>query len=338
MSTEGNTSEPEKIEISLTVRFWIILPFEVPSVICSLFILFRVLAYRVARRALHNHVLTVILLLNLIIQLTAIPWALNYYRSASVWPATPSFCLTWMFIDEALYITITFLVAWTSIERHILIFHDSWLTTTKKLILLHILPIITILCYCLVYNFIIIIFPPCENTFSYSDDVCGSPLCFYDDKAINFWDVLFHDIIPTVIIIIFSVGLILRVIYKRYSMNRPVNWRKHRKMAIQLLSLSLMYLIIYMPKMILEFAQNCGLPESYGAEVEPYLEFFETFGHLLLPFICTGSLPELQTTIKRMLPCCRRSARAVEPGTFTLSRIARGTATQLQSRRTVFTK
>lgn len=344
MSSEANTSEEvgisesQIIAIPLSVRFWVMLPFEILSIIFSLFILFHLFAHRVTRRALHNHVFAIILVINFIIQVTSIPWSLNYYRLGSVWPATTGFCLTWIFINEGLYITTTLLVAWASIERHILIFHDTWLATTKKIILLHVLPLVILLCYCLIFNVIIIIFPPCENTFNYSEDICGSPLCFYDDKAMNFWDVLIHDFIPTIIIISFSIGLIVRVVYKKHNIGLPVHWRKHRRMTIQLISLSLMYLIIYVPKMLLEFAHNCGLPEEYGGDLLPYLEFFENFGHFFLPVICTGSLPELQKKIKRMIPRLRRPVGIIEPETFEMSRKTKPSVHHLRSRKSVLAK
>ncbi|CAF1537444.1 unnamed protein product, partial [Rotaria magnacalcarata] len=84
---------------------------------------------RTLRQALHNHVIALLLFINSIVQLTTIPWILNYYRLEHVWPQKPTFCLTWAFIDEALYITTTLLFAWATIERHILIFYDRLLST-----------------------------------------------------------------------------------------------------------------------------------------------------------------------------------------------------------------
>lgn len=186
-----------------------------------------------------------------------------------------------------------------------------------------------ILLYSFTFNTIIILFPSCENTFDYSDIVCGSPICMYDIGLLDLWDVIIHDIIPTIIIIIFSLGLLVRIVHKKRSLHRPIHWRKHRKMTIQLLSISLLYLIIYMPKMLIEFAHICGAPEELGADFLLYAEFFEHFGNILIPFVFTGSLPEFQTRIRKLFPCFRRRMRGTRLETITMSRMTKVTPTQM---------
>jgi hypothetical protein len=44
----------------------------------------------------------------------------------------------------------------TAIERHILIFHDRWVSTRKKRIFNHYIPIIALVLYCLLYYMIVI--------------------------------------------------------------------------------------------------------------------------------------------------------------------------------------
>ncbi|CAF3561211.1 unnamed protein product [Rotaria sp. Silwood1] len=114
---------------------------------------------RKLREALHYHVIVLLLFINFIVQLTNIPWILNFYRIGKVWPQNSFFCLVWIFIDEALYITITILFAWATIERHILIFHDQLLSTKYIFILIHYLPIAIILLYSICYNTFAIFVP-----------------------------------------------------------------------------------------------------------------------------------------------------------------------------------
>src|SRR5690349_9582475 len=111
-SYDDESSLPLEIAIPRIVRFWIILLFYIPSLICSLFVLYHFIFNRTLRQTLHNHVIIILLFINLIVQLTNIPWILNYYRLGYVWPETPSFCVAWTFFDEALYITTTILFAW----------------------------------------------------------------------------------------------------------------------------------------------------------------------------------------------------------------------------------
>ncbi|CAF1477516.1 unnamed protein product [Rotaria sordida] len=340
MSSEDNSSHEDilelsaEIHISYPVRFWILLLFYIPSVICSLFIFYNFIIHRQLRHALHNHVIFLLLFINLIVQLTGIPWILNYYRLEYVWPQNPSFCLTWIFIDEALYITTTLLFAWATIERHILIFHDHLVSTKYKLIFFHYLPTVIIILYCICYNIITIIVPPCENTYDYTQLACGYPLCYYEIHFVATWDVIVNDIIPTIIIIFCSIALLLRVLYQKYRMHQRIHWRQHRKMTIQLLSISLLYLLLYIPKMLMEFIYLCGVPEDFGAHFMAYAEFFAYYGNFFLPFACVGSMPEVKNSIKKIFPCWRQT-RAVGPPTFTLTRRTIGPQTLALSHRTV---
>ena len=46
--------------------------------------------------------------------------------------STPSFCLLWWFVDIGLFDMIAILMAFATIERHILVFHHGWTSTRKK--------------------------------------------------------------------------------------------------------------------------------------------------------------------------------------------------------------
>ncbi|CAF4039038.1 unnamed protein product [Adineta steineri] len=127
------------------------------------------------------------------------------------------------------------------------------------------------------------------------------------------WDVIVNDIIPTMTIIVCSLTLLLRVIYQKSRMHQTIHWRTHRKMTIQLLSISLLYLFIYMPKMLIEFLHLCGVPNYVGKDFMSYAEFFAYYGNLLLPLVCAGSMPQLKKRILKLFPCCQRHIQTVTP-------------------------
>jgi hypothetical protein len=64
-------------------------------------------------------------------------------------------------------------------------------------------------------------------------------------------------------------------------------------MVIQLLSISSLYLIFYLPLLILEAAHLCGLPAEIGGDAQLYAYFFTYFISLLSPYVCLASLPEV---------------------------------------------
>jgi hypothetical protein len=142
------------VDLSLTfsARFWLFFFSFLLSIICCLFVLYHLLFDRVLRRTLNNHVIIVLLFNTLLYQLTSIPLHLSYYFLSTVWPAAPQVCLIWMFIDGGLFTLALILVAWASIERYILIFHDKWMATRKKRFFVHYLPLVVIFVYCFLFH------------------------------------------------------------------------------------------------------------------------------------------------------------------------------------------
>jgi hypothetical protein len=60
-------------------------------------------------------------------------WLIRYYRTGTIISFTPAFCQAWVFIGSSMYISVFILMAWASIERHILIFHAKWFATKNKM-------------------------------------------------------------------------------------------------------------------------------------------------------------------------------------------------------------
>jgi phosphatidylglycerophosphate synthase len=143
--------------------------------------------------------------------------------------------------------------------------------------------------------------------------VCGYPLCYYNNSLVAIWDVVVNHIIPAIVIILCSATLLGRILYEKKHMHQPIRWRRHRKMTIQLLSISILYLILDIPAILLKFAYLCGVSKNIGADF----------------MLCASSLPNLKKKIKRIFPCCRRHTHAIVPEVFHMSqktdrRLARG--------------
>ena len=75
------------------------------------------------------------------------------------------------------YNTCAILVAWASIERHILIFYYRWLGTRINHIFIHYLPLVAILSYTTIFYMKAILFPNCGNRFNYNLALCGANPC-----------------------------------------------------------------------------------------------------------------------------------------------------------------
>jgi hypothetical protein len=295
---DQNTFQGSEINIPRPVRFWLLLLFDIPSIICSFFLLFHLLINKTLRNQLTNHVIIVLLIIGLFIQLLDIPFLISFVHLGIVQPATPAMCLILWYIDVGLISGYTVIMAWGSVQRYFLIFHDRMFLIKRKRFIFHYLPLISLLVYSLGFYTIAIIFPPCINTYGYTLPVCNDYPCYLNDPILGIWDSVVNNIIPVIIISIASLVLLIRVYYKKRRLHQPNQWRKQRKMTIQLLCSSVLYLIPNLPLNVFFFARLCGLSENINVQTQLYFDFLCYFIILLYPFVCLGSLSELRKKIK----------------------------------------
>ncbi|CAF0799069.1 unnamed protein product [Adineta ricciae] len=267
------------------LRFWYFLVANIASLTCTLFILYFLLFDVTLRRALNNHIIIVLLVLGFLYESFNVSW---HIRSAR-------------FDQPYVYSIQISLFAWASIERHILIFHDRWMSTRIKRLLIHYAPIVVIIVYYFVFYSIIYFGTPCDRSFDgFLSGGVYAPCAFYL-QTVGTWDLIVHEMIPTLIISFFSIALLLRVMLQKARMRQSLQWRKHRKMTVQLLSISVIYMLFNIPWVIFIL----GL--TYGAPLEivwPALICSKFILHnivFLFPFVCCLSLPELRKRAKQML-------------------------------------
>jgi hypothetical protein len=239
---------------------------------------------------------------------------LYFYHYEGIWKRTISFCTIWAFIDWGLYFTQTILFAWATIERHILIFHNRWVSNKRPQFFIHYLPLVILLIYCLIYYTIITFFPSCENIFDDYYTICVE-LCLFKTSALRIYDTIAHQVLPNLIIVIFSLALLLRVRRQKHRIGQSLQWRKHWKMTVQLLFVSIIYLIFALPVALMNFLHLCGLSRDKTANFMEYLLFFNYCMMLLCPFACALSLPQIRHKISNILRL-RRQVRTVVPTTW----------------------
>ena len=220
----------------------------------------------------------------------------------------------WKFIDSTAYVATSKLVAWASIERYILIFHDKWVSTKKKRLFVHYIPLILAVAYCLIYYGGGIFVLQCNRPFSYNVVYCGFTSCV-TSSILPLFEFISGGILCSLIILSFNIILIIRIIRQKRRVHQPIRWRKHRKMTLQLLFITSLFYVFYLPPVVLAVARLLGMPAYIGADYSKlssqFLSYYITF---LVPFACAGSLPQLQTRIKNTIRWCwHRETRSIAP-------------------------
>jgi hypothetical protein len=127
------------------------------------------------------------------------------------------------------------------------------------------------------------------------------------------YDYAVEQFLPTFTIVICSVGLFVRVLWQKVRMRRTIHWRKHRKMTIQVLSISFVYLLLLLPYAIVYIVRVCGLSSPLISDFSTCTVFISYFIVLLFPFVCAFSLPELQTKVRNLFHL-RQQRNQIIPG------------------------
>lgn len=309
---EINATVSSLFRIPHSVRFWIYLWFNFFSLICTLFTLYFLLFDSALRRALNNHIIIVLLFLGLLYELTNIPWHLRNDQFSISWSVSPFFNLFWTFVDYPLYSLQITLFSWATVERHILIFHNQWVSTRKKCFFVHYVPIVFLSIYYLIYYSFGYFGKPCSTSFnSFLSGGIYIP-CAFDRTFMLSWELIVHQVLPTGIIVISSVGLLARVLVQKSKMLQNIQWRKNRKMIIQLLSISTIYIVFNIPWVIIIFAYAYGLAESVAWAGIIYSKFLVYFIIFLFPFVTCFSLPELRAKFRQTILCRYGTRRRID--------------------------
>ena len=287
ISHKMNSKETEygynEVPIPRHIRFWLLLCLDIPAVITTIFLLYHLLFKRTHRQALHNHVMIVVLFIALIREFLDVMPYIIYTHTGYVWWPTPFFCNLWSFVAIGLFDMVAMLLAWAAFERHILVFHSGLTNTTRKRFIFHYLPLILTTVYGVIFYFIIFFFPPCKTNYDYEEPWCGHQ-CFYSVRNLLLYDNIFHCIFPIFAIIILNILLVARYIRQKKRVNQAFEWRKYRKMIIQLLSVCILLLTFDLPIILVHFGQKFGLSGATVDLVQLYLYFFAYFIALLLPY------------------------------------------------------
>ena len=300
------------------VKFSVFLLLQIPASLLSLFIFAFFIKHRHLMRAPHQRALLLLLLVNFVQLSVTLPLTVHFYHLGSIVPASPIFCTWWTFVEFSLYVTSEYLMATISVQRHMLVFHSHALRVRWKRVSLHHLPLLVCLVYPTVFYLIAIIFYPCDGSqWDYTSNLCGFADCYLlSNKVLGTFDWSMNNGLPMIINALANVLLIVRVIRQKYRQQRSISWRQQRRMTVQLLCISSLYLIAWSPCLTVGLVQILGFP-TFMAQIQTdyFLDLIYVVC-LFLPWVCLGLLPELLTWIKALLHC-EQARNVIGPATNT---------------------
>ncbi|CAF1490035.1 unnamed protein product [Adineta steineri] len=227
---------------------------------------------------------------------------MSYYYLNYIWPSTNAYCVWWTWCEFSLSTIGLYLMAWISIERHLLIFHEHTIFQVRwKKWIFHFIPIAFSLMWApLFFLFLVVIHPFCTNVWIFNLPLCGFP-CYAENKILHKFDFIFNILFPILIIMLANVTLIIRVLYQKMSRQRVINWRRHLKMMLQLWIVSSLYMGFWLPLVITLFIEMTTQPLFMINQLET-MQFAPYFVPLFLPMKTGVLLSKLQSNLTKILP------------------------------------
>ena len=298
------------------IRYILLIVIEIPAILCTLLILFYLCHHwkTMIIKALRNHAILLLTIISFLYIILDLPFTINSYRLGYDSSRSPSFCRWWYWIDYTIISTSLLMTAIASIQRHILIFNIHYFNQNYLRLLFHYVPLMICLVYSPIFYLILIYFYPCENLIDEYEQYCASP-CYSENAVLFNVDWIVNTLFPLGVITAGNIFLVYRVVHlsKRFHRRGSLMWKRQRKMTIELLIISSVYVIGWGPSTVVAVLEQFFLPDLM--ETSPWLDYLYYLSYFvcpLQPFIFLSITPELLKFIKNIIKKFPRRS-AVEP-------------------------
>ncbi|CAF1180572.1 unnamed protein product [Adineta steineri] len=268
------------------------------SIICFLIVFFFLFKSRqINYKILQNHVILALLFCNFILITTELPITLVYSYYGHIQPENDQFCSFWVGYNYSLYDIGLLLITFGSIERYFLIFHERFIRKWRFII--HYPPIVFCFIYPLMFYNLLVNFYPCEAEYDYESYVCGGA-CYQFQTIISTIDYITNIFSPVVCMVLINIILLFRVIYRKQAMKIANTWRKNRLMYIQLVSISVLYFIIWIPFCIISLIRLFYNPFFLQDVTMLLINYCLYICPLASPLISLVGLPVVRQHLRRL--------------------------------------
>ena len=310
-------SSDKVIETSTTrlVKYIFLQTLQIPSVLCLIFIFYCVCRERKLRR-LHNHATLLILLTCFLILVSELPITLSFLRHGSLQPHVDQLCLFWIFLNYTLFGMNTLLMAFAGIERFVLIFYSTLITRSRRRrVWFHYVPMIFCCTTVIIWYIVLVLIYPCVNTFNVTKFLCDSA-CYQANVVVGTIDWVASVFLPVLIVIFFNIALLIRAILQKRRLHVPLDWRRTKKMIVQLLPMVFVFLFTQIPLAIFAIIRLAFGSNFLNTFLTLWLYFTPYLIYLFTPFAYVLTTKEVfkHFTIPKM----NRTARIISTAPHTV--------------------
>lgn len=297
------------------VTFALVVPVTIGSLLCSsgILLFFFMRWQQMIQKSLHHQVVFLLVIISFLYTAFDLPFSINYMRIGYHPYRSIPFCLWWYWFDYTLQTMSLVLAATASIQRHVLVFHSNWLQNQKRRIALHYFPLICCVIYSPSFYIALMFIYSCELYYEPDGGWCAYP-CYLDDAFLYRFDWFLNIVAWTFLILFANILLILRAIFsmRRVRIQNGNLWKRQRKLTLQMLAITSVYLIVFLPTTTVTMLRAYLLPDLY-IDVPGIYNIFHMIYFLLpvQPFLCVFALPELMLFLKRTSRRIRFRTRVV---------------------------
>ena len=229
------------------VKFGIFLTLQIPSVTCSLYLFSQYITRRRLRRSVHNHVVIALLCSSFVFVSIPVSISETFFFTSYVRPESNLFCAFWTWIHYSINIGNLILMAFACGERHWFIFRLNSIQSRRSRLLYHYIPITICIIYPWLCYFALIFLYPCEPVYDYTQLLCMMP-CYFLSKSVGNIDTFLNNWVPIFTIPILSGTLFIRFLVQKRRMQMELfQWKRDRRIIIQLLSITSLYCCMWAP-------------------------------------------------------------------------------------------
>lgn len=199
-------------------------------------------------------------------------------------------------------------MALLSAERYLLIFFKPLVMKNKiRCFLLYYFPVVVIFLFFLFWYMYLLMFYPCEQThFDFTQIFCAFS-CYeiVGSESLRNFDWIISNLLPVFLTVLFTLILILHVLYQKHKIGRHLmrneTWKRTRKMFIQLLPITFIFLFFTMPLIVVGLL---AVSYPWFSTTPYYYVVFLSYGlPLCTPFAVLSKQPIVK---KRLFALFRR--------------------------------